>query len=169
MIVRDATVGDMPAVCDIYNALVETTNVMWTEVRETIEQRQDWFRSQTSHGGPVLVAEIDGEVVGFAAYGAFRGQGRWPGYRHTVEHTVHVRRAEWGAGVGRALMVALLDRARASDVHVVVAAIDSGNESSIRFHEHLGFSTVGHMPEVGTKFGQWLHLVLMQRILTDAS
>jgi phosphinothricin acetyltransferase len=169
MIVRDATVADMAAVCDIYNALVETTNVMWTEVRETVAQREEWFRNQTDHGWPVLVAEDGGAVVGFAAYGSFRGQGRWPGYRHTVEHTVHVRRAAWGVGVGQALMSELVDRALASAVHVMVGAVDSGNDSSIRFHERLGFTTVGRMPEVGTKFGQWLDLVLMQRILTDGS
>jgi phosphinothricin acetyltransferase len=169
VIVRDATEGDLPAIRDIYNALIETTTVAWTEVPESLEQRQEWFGNQTRHDWPVVVAEDQGDVVGFAAYGAFRGQGRWPGYRYTVEHTVHVRRAAWGAGVGRALMSELIDRARASEVHVMVGAIDSANESSIRFHEGLGFSTVARMPEVGTKFGQWLDLVLMQRILTDAS
>lgn len=167
MIVRDATLGDMPAVCDIYNALVKTSNVMWTEVPETVEQRQLWYETQRSEGWPVLIAEDGAAVVGFAAYGAFRGHGKWPGYRHTVEHTVHVCRTKWAAGVGSALMTALLDRARASDVHVVVAAIDSGNQRSIRFHERLGFSVVARMPEVGTKFGTWLDLVLMQRILAD--
>jgi L-amino acid N-acyltransferase YncA len=169
VIVRDATEGDLPAIRDIYNALIETTTVAWTEVPESLEQRQDWFADQTRAGWPVLVAEDDRAVIGFAAYGAFRGQGKWPGYRHTVEHTVHVCRAAWGVGVGRALMSELFDRARASEVHVMVGAIDRGNESSIRFHEGLGFSTVARMPEVGIKFGQWLDLVLMQRILTDSS
>jgi L-amino acid N-acyltransferase YncA len=169
MIVRDATIDDLPAVRDIYNALITTTTVAWTEVHETIEQRRDWFERQTRAGWPVLVAEDEGEVIGFAAYGAFRGQGKWPGYRHTVEHTVHVREAAWGVGVGRALMLGLIERARVNDVHVMVGAIDSANGSSIRFHEGLGFATVARMPEIGTKFGQWLDLVLMQRILTDGS
>ncbi len=84
MIVRDATGDDLPAIRDVYNALIETTTVAWTEVHETLEQRRSWFEHQTREGWPVLVAEDDGGVDGFAAYGAFRGQGKWPGYRRVV-------------------------------------------------------------------------------------
>ena len=82
LVVRDAVLGDMPALRDIYNALVPTTTVAWTEVPETLRQRQAWFRRQQRDGYPVLVAAGDGgagEVVGFAAYGSFRGAGlaRW--------------------------------------------------------------------------------------------
>lgn len=118
----------------------------------------------------MLVAEkmVDGGdmvVVGFAAYGDFRGAGRWPGYRFTVENTVHVAEQVWGAGAGRALMEALIATATEQGMHVMVAAIDSDNEVSIRFHEQLGFVVVGRMPEVGRKFDRWLDLVLMQLVL----
>lgn len=163
--IRDAAAADLPAVCDIYNALVATTTVAWTDVPETLDERRRWFAEQRERGRPVLVAERGGRVVGFAAYGDFRGAGRWPGYRHTVEHSIHVRREAWGTGAGRALLEVLIERARAAGVHVMVAGIDGDNDAAIRFHERLGFEVTARMPEVGRKFDRWLDLVLMQRIL----
>jgi phosphinothricin acetyltransferase len=167
LVIRDAVASDMPAVREIYNALVPTTTVAWTEAPETPAERDDWFRRQQRRGRPVLVAVDGGVVVGFATYEDFRGQGKWPGYRYTVEHTVHVTRSHWGSGVGQALLEALIERARADDVHVMVAAIDGDNTDSIRFHQRLGFRVTARMPELGRKFDRWLDLVLMQRILDE--
>ena len=113
----------------------------------------------------MLVAEVKGEIVGFAAYDSFRGSGKWPGYRYTVEHTIHVRDDCWGQGIGSQLLESLIRRARHSGIHVMVAAVDGANDGSIAFHERLGFEVVARMPEVGRKFDRWLELVLMQRIL----
>jgi L-amino acid N-acyltransferase len=169
VVVRDATRSDMPAVCDLYNALIPTSTVAWTEVEQTLVEREAWFERQRRRGFPVLVAEraddAGCEVIGFTAYADFRGDGVWPGYRHTVEHTIHVHESAWGRGVGRALLTELERRAVAAGVHVMVAAIDGANVESIRFHERLGYSIVARMPEVGRKFDRWLELVLMQRIL----
>ena len=165
MIVRDANTQDLPAIRDIYNALISTTTIAWSDHTQTLRQRQAWFRRQQQAGNPVLVAEDQGTVVGFCSYGSFRGAGQWSGYRFTVEHTIHVARSHWGAGVARELLGALIDRAIAADIHVMVGAIDSDNVSSIRFHEKHGFVIVGTMPEIGRKFDRWLNLVLMQRIL----
>jgi L-amino acid N-acyltransferase YncA len=167
VLVRDAVDADLPAIRDLYNALVTTTTVAWTETPQTMRERRAWFAHQRRTACPVLVAERDGRVVGFAAYGSFRGSGKWPGYRHTVEHTIHVDRSQWGAGTGRALMTELIERARRDDVHVMVGAIDGDNVDSIRFHERLGFTVVGRMPEIGRKFDRWLDLVLVQRIVAD--
>ena len=155
----------MAALCALYNALIDTTTIAWTEEQQTLDERRAWFERQQEAGHPVLVAETSDALVGFAAYGSFRGSGKWPGYRHTVEHTIHVARSHWGSGVGRALLEALIERARADDVHVMVGAIDGDNVESIRFHERLGFVEVARMPEVGRKFDRWLDLVLVQRIL----
>lgn len=165
MIVRDAVDEDMPQCRDLYNALIDSTTVAWMEEKQTTHQRRAWFRQQQRNGYPVLVAQDRTGVVGFAAYGSFRGSGKWPGYRHTVEHTIHVDGERWGQGIGRLLMEALVERARQSDVHVMVGAIDGHNIDSIRFHERLGFVEVARMPEVGQKFGRWLDLLLMQRII----
>jgi len=169
MLVRDATVADMEAVRSIYNSLFDTTTIAWTEEEQTAEQRLAWFSRQTERGFPVLVADDGGAVVGFAAYGDFRGAGKWLGYRYTVEHTIHVRESHWGAGVGRLLLRALIERARAQGMHAMVGAIDGENEASVRFHERLGFTEVARMPEIGVKFGRWLDLILMQLIVTPMS
>jgi L-amino acid N-acyltransferase len=168
VIVRDAVAGDMPAIRDLYNSLIPTTTVAWTDTPQTLRERQAWFVRQVRDGFPVLVAQAGGDVVGFTAYGSFRGAGIWPGYRHTVEHTIHVGRPHWGAGIGRALLEALIDRARLAGVHAIVGAIDGDNVASIRFHERLGFTVVAMMPEVGRKFDRWLDLVLVQRIVATS-
>jgi L-amino acid N-acyltransferase YncA len=165
--VRDARRDDLRFVVDLYNSLVLTTTVAWTDVRQTYEERDTWFTRQQADGFPVLVAEVDGNLAGFAAFGSFRGAGKWPGYCLTVEHTIHVHDAQQGKGIGRALLEALMERARAQGRHVLVAAVDSDNLSSIRFHDRLGFVEVARLPEVGHKFGRWLDLVLMERILDE--
>ena len=166
VVVRDATTDDLPAITTIYNAHLETTTHEWTEALHTVGERAAWLAEQTAAGLPALVAADRGDVVGWATFGDFRDSQRWPGYRFTVEHSIHVREDSWGRGVGRALIGALEARARAAGKHVMVAGIDSANDRSIRFHERLGFVEVARMPEVGEKFGRRLDLVLMQRILT---
>jgi L-amino acid N-acyltransferase len=168
VVIRDAGHDDLPAITEIANALIATTAIEWTDEPHTVEDRAVWLGEHRAAGHPVVVAEVDGAVVGFAAWGAFRDVRRWPGYRTTVEHTVHVRGDHWGTGVGRALMAELIGRARASGMHVMVAAVDAGNLESIRFHERLGFVEVARLPEVGHKFGRWLDLVLLQLVLDDA-
>jgi L-amino acid N-acyltransferase YncA len=165
VIIRDAVLADIPALVDLHNALIPTETITWTEELETHEQRRAWFERQSRDAFPVLVAEAAKEVVGCASYGHFRGEGKWPGYRGTVEHSIHVREDYWRRGVGRSLLETLVERARAAGVHVMVGAIDGANEASIRFHERLGFTLVARMPQTGQKFGRWLDLVLMQRII----
>ncbi len=165
--IRDAVEADLAAIVDIYNALITSTTITWTEELETVEGRTAWFERQAHDGFPVLVAEDAGSVAGFATYEPFRGEGKWPGYRATAELSLHVGEAYWRRGVGTALLGSLIERAQVSGIHVLVAAIDSENEPSIRLHERLGFVEVGRMPQTGQKFGRWLDLVLMQRIVDD--
>ena len=167
MLIRDALDDDVAAITRLYNALIPTTTVTWTEELDSIEHRLQWLRRQQDAGLPVLVAEVEGAIAGFTAYEYFRGEGKWPGYRLTMELSIHVDEAYWGRGVGRGLIEALCARAREAGIHVLVAAIDGENDASIRFHERLGFSVVGRMPQTGVKFGRWLDLVLMQRILDE--
>lgn len=165
LIIRPADQTDLPAILDLYNALIDSTTVAWTDKPDTLPQRQRWLADQEAAGFAVLVAEIDGAVAGFASYGSFRGEGKWPGYRHTVEHSIHVDEPYWGKGIGRALIDGLIDHARENQIHVMVGAVDADNVESIRFHERLGFVEVARMPEVGRKFDRWLDLVLLQRVL----
>ena len=165
MIVRDATVDDVAALNGLYNALITTTTVAWTDTCEPLTDRLEWFERQQQAQRPVLVAENGGVVVGYTTWESFRGAGKWPGYRHTIEHTIHVEQDHWGHGVGRRLMTELIDRARTAGMHVMVGAVDADNAASIRFHERLGFEQVARMPEVGRKFDRWLDLVFMQLII----
>jgi len=165
--IREAGVDDVEAITALTNALISTTTYEWREAPFSVEDRRAWLAAKAAAGMPVLVADDGGDVVGWAGYGDFRDTGRWPGYRFTVEHTVHVREDHRGRGVGRRLMEALLDRALADGKRVMVAAIDASNVDSVLFHERLGFAEVGRLPGVGEKFGHRLDLVLMQRDLTS--
>ncbi|MGI9602617.1 MAG: GNAT family N-acetyltransferase [Acidimicrobiales bacterium] len=167
LIRRDAVDADVVAMTDIYNALLESTTIEWTEQAHTVDQRLQWQQAQQRAGRPVLVAEADAAVVGWASYGDFRDADRWPGYRFTVEHSIHVAQPWWGRGVGRLLIDGLIERAIADGKHVMVAGIDGSNVESIRFHEKMGFTVAGELSEIGRKHDQWLDLVLMQLVLGD--
>ena len=161
--IRPATAEDAGAIAEIQNALLATTAIEWRDEPHTPASRVDWI----DRHHVVLVAVDGDDVVGFAAYGDFRDTAGWPGYRFVVENSIHVRESHWGSGVGRQLMEALIDAAAAAGKHAMVAAVDGENEASIRFHERLGFVEVARMPEVGSKLGRWLDLVLLQRQLDD--
>jgi L-amino acid N-acyltransferase len=167
MKVRPATPDDLGAITSIQNALLGSTTIEWTDEPHTVDDRRAWLDRHRRDGHAVLVADLDGEVVGFAAYDDFRDTGKWPGYRFTVELTIHVDEDHWGSGVGRSLIESLVVHARSAGKHTMVAAIDADNVGSIRFHERLGFTEVGRMPEVGAGHGRWLSLVLLQRSLTS--
>ena len=121
---------------------ITTETYAWTETPQTLDERQAWFARQQDHEYPVLVADESDAVIGFAAYADFRGDGKWPGYRFTVEHTIHVREDVWGRGIGRGAPRRAHGARPCDDIHVMVAAIDSDNTASIAFHERMGFTTV---------------------------
>jgi phosphinothricin acetyltransferase len=163
--IRPATVDDLPALRRLFNALIPTTTVAWRDEAATPAEMAAWFTEQQDAHHPVFVAELDRDVVGYTCWTRFRGGPRFPGYRHTVEDTIHVDGAHHRRGIGRALLAALLAEAPRRDVHVIVAGLDSANLASIELHRSMGFTEVGRMPELGRKFDRWLDLVLMQRIL----
>ena len=160
--IRPAVDVDLPAITAIYNAFVPTTTHEWTEALHTVEERSGWLRAQGAAGRPVLVATDGDDVVGWASYGDFRDSTRWPGYRFTVEHSIHVAESHWNQGVGRALLGGLVDDARHAGKLVMIGGIDASNVRSIDFHARLGFREVGRLPGIGEKFGERLDLVLMQ-------
>lgn len=165
MQIRDAVDADAPAIAAIYNDAVVNTTAIWNEVQVDAANRVGWMADRRRLGYPVLVAvDGDGTVLGYASFGDWRV---FDGYRHTVEHSVYVRTDRRGGGIGKALMRALIARARAIGKHVMVAAIEAGNQGSIALHETLGFQRTGLMPQVGMKFGRWLDLAFLQLILDD--
>ena len=163
MLVRDAEDSDLPQIVELVNVLLSTTTIEWTDTPYSLQDRREWLAKHRFANDPVLVAEVDGEVAGFACYSDFRDSQKWPGYRFVVEHTIHVRERDWHEGIGRALIEGLLQRAAAAGKRVMVAAVDGDNTGSIRFHERCGFVEVARMPGIGFKLGRWLTLVLLQR------
>lgn len=161
--IRDAEDRDAPGIAAIYNHAVDNTTAIWNETKVDAANRLDWIHARRLAGFPVLVAADDtGAVAGYASFGDWRA---FQGYRHTVEHSVYVRTDAQGMGLGRRLMEALIARARELDKHVMVAAIEAGNQGSIALHERLGFTRVAVMPQVGAKFGRWLDLAFLQLVL----
>ena len=160
--VGDADEADLPGILGIYNDVIATSTAVYSETPVTLSDRQAWFRARTEQGYPILVARDGSGVVGYATFGDFRA---WPGYRFTVEHSVHVRADRRGQGIGSRLVEALVPRARSLGKHVMIGGIDADNAASIRMHERLGFERTAHMKQVGWKFGRWLDLVFMQRTL----
>jgi L-amino acid N-acyltransferase YncA len=162
MILRPAEQADLHGILAIYNEVIASSTAIYSYVPVTLEDRALWLSARQKQGYPVLVAVEGSEVLGFATFGDWRS---WPGYRYTVEHTVHIQAPRRGEGIGRTLMQALFPLALALGKHVMIGGIDAANEASIRFHERLGFEATGRMREVGHKFGRWLDLVFMQRLL----
>ena len=163
MPIRAAVPNDLPAILAIYNDVIATSTAVYALEPATLDERRAWLEARQAQGFPVLVATEGDKVLGFASFGEWRGA--WPGYRYTVEHSVHVRADRRGGGVGRGLVEALFPIARRMGKHVMIGGIDAANEASLRFHERLGFERIAHFREVGRKFGRWLDLVFVQRIL----
>ena len=160
MQIRDAVESDLPGLLAIYNDVIATSTAVYSYLPVTLEDRRQWWQTRIGQGYPVLVAVNESGVLGFSTFGDFR---TWPGYRFTVEHSVHVRADCRGQGVGKELVKALFPRATALGKHVMIAGVDGANEASIRFHERLGFEKAALLREVGHKFDRWLDLVFLQR------
>jgi len=159
--IRPAADTDLEAMNAIYNREVREGIATWELDEWSSEQRLDWFRARDQQE-PVLVAEQDRKVIGFAYLSAYRGR---RGYRFTREDTIWINPAYHRQGVGRALIAALIEAARALDVHVIVAVIDEDNPGSIALHRGFGFQQVGNERETGHKFGQWRSSVELTLVL----
>jgi L-amino acid N-acyltransferase YncA len=153
---------DADAIREIYNREVLGTTVTFDLVARTHDDQILWL-DHHSGGHPAIVAvDDDGTVVGFGAISPWRPR---PAYSPTVEDSVYVH-ADWrGRGVGRLLLDELVRLAQAHGFHSVMARIVGGHEASIALHAACGFETAGVEREVGRKFGKWLDVVLMQRML----
>jgi phosphinothricin acetyltransferase len=163
MLIRNAEPKDVPPILALYNQAVRETTAAWTNREETLDERLTWFEGRMKQDLPVLIAVDDTDaVLGFASFGPFRPR---EGYRLTVEHSVYVDPAAQRRGIGRALLERLMEIATAKNLHVLVGVIDGGNAASIALHEKLGFHVAGHLPEAGTKFGRWLDLVFVAKVL----
>ncbi|MCP1501306.1 phosphinothricin acetyltransferase [Curtobacterium herbarum] len=157
--VRDCTPADLDVVHALHVDAVLHSTAIWQEVPHPRTWFDTWLTERQGDGWPVLVAEVDGVVAGYATYSQWRPH---QGYRLTVEHSVYVVESFRGRGIASTLMAALVARATAEGRHVMIAGICSANTGSIALHERLGFTTVAVVPEVGRKADRWLDLTLMR-------
>jgi len=159
---RLAGIADAGAIRDIYNPEVTGSTVTFDLVPRSLDDQIAWLHE---HGGahPAIVATDDaGEVTGFGSLSPYRSR---PAYATTVEDSVYVRQDRRGEGVGRLLLTELVHLAGTHGFHAVMARIVGGHEASITLHEACGFELVGTEREVGRKFGRWLDVAVMQRLV----
>jgi phosphinothricin acetyltransferase len=161
--IRQARADDAGAIAAIWNHMIRDTAATFNAEEKPTGDVAALIATRQSTGRAFLVADEAGTVLGFATYDQFRGG---VGYRHSMEHTVHLAPSAQGRGFGRALMLALEDHARTADVHVMMAGVSSENPGGRAFHEALGYRLSGTVPQVGRKFGRWMDLWLLHKILT---
>jgi L-amino acid N-acyltransferase len=161
--VRVATEADAEPIRRIYNHEVQHSTATFDLVPRSPEEQRSWLASR-SGAFSVLVAEWEAEVVGFASVSPYKERAA---YRTTVEDSVYVRGDRRGLGIGRALLLSVLDAAEASGFHAVMARIEAGGAASRALHGACGFRLVGIEREVGRKFNRWLDVALMQCLLHE--
>ncbi|MES2544344.1 MAG: N-acetyltransferase family protein [Bacteroidota bacterium] len=162
--IRAAVFSDLDTILEIINhEILNSTSIYDYEPRD-FDTQKAWFEDKQKQNFPVIVAEYDKGVIGFATYGTFRFK---EGYRFTVEHSVYVSPEFKGKGVGRKLLLHLIELAKEQKLHSMVGVIDSENQGSIKFHETFGFENVGNIKESAYKFDRWLDSIFMQLILKE--
>ena len=161
---RKAVETDLAAIQRIYNDAILTTTATWDEEPWPWERRLQWWRDHNNPHEPILVAECDGAVVGFAYLTRYSAKSGW---RFTREDTIYIDAPWRGRGVGRQLLGALIAEARRIGIHLVVASITSENEASLALHRAFGFEYVGDFREAGFKFGRRLDTSFLQLVLDD--
>ncbi len=161
MQVRLATLADAEAIRTIYNREVTGSTVTFDLVPRSLDDQRSWL---AAHAGahPAVVAEVGGRIVGFGSLSPYRDR---PAYATTVEDSVYVDTDWRGKGVGKAVLAELVRLAGLHGFHSVMARIVDGHEASIALHRACGFELVGIEREVGRKFGRWLDVVVMERLL----
>ena len=163
LLIRPSVAGDLAAITAVYAWNVDhgtgTFELEAPDAAEIARRRDDVL----SKGLPWLVAERDGDVVGYAYANHFRPR---LAYRFAVEDSVYLLPSAQGQGLGRLLLAELIVRCEAAGSRQMLAVIgDSANAGSVRLHEALGFTPTGVFKSVGWKFDAWRDVVLMQRSL----
>ena len=157
--IRPYKTDDTQAILAIINHNILHSTSLYDYNIRSYEQQKTILEEKINKKFPVIVAELDGIVVGFGMYSEFRFR---EAYQFTVEHSVYVSEDFQSKGIGKQLLQELINLARKQKLHTMIGVIDSENQSSVVFHEKFGFKTVGIIKESGYKFDRWLDSVLMQ-------
>ena len=163
MIIRPATHSDLTGILEIYNEAVLNTTATYDYEPRTLEHRVAWLEDHIRTNYPVFVAVGDsGRVVGWSALNRYHDR---MGYRFTTENSIYVAADRRGKGIGKLLMPPLIEGAGHRGLRAILAGIDASNEPSIRLHASFGFEKVAHFKQVGFKFGRWLDVIYMEKLL----
>jgi len=157
-----ATTYHLTGLLNIVNYAILNTTAVYDYEPRSYEDMKTWLLEKLAGNWPVIVAEQDGEVVGYASYGTFRFK---EGFKYTVEHSVYVANGHTGKGIGNKLVAELIVLARAQGLHTMIGCIDAYNAGSIAFHKKFGFKEAGILIQSGYKFDRWLDLLFMQLML----
>ena len=160
--IRDYQKQDCPAVLAIINDAILNSTALYDYNERTLTTQEAVFDEKLQKGFPVIVAEMNNEVVGFGYYSEFRFR---DAYKFTVEHSVYANKNCIGKGIGKLLLTELIKRAKHQNLHTMIGVIDSENRNSIDFHKKFGFEEVGYIKDSGFKFDRWLHSVFVQKML----
>ncbi|UGS21899.1 GNAT family N-acetyltransferase [Flavobacterium cyclinae] len=160
--IRDYQKNDCPAILDIINDAILNSTALYDYNVRTLTTQETIFEEKLQKGFPIIVAEMNNEVVGFGYYSEFRFR---EAYKFTVEHSVYANKNVIGKGIGKLLLTELIEKAKQQNLHTMVGVIDSENTNSIDFHKKFGFEEVGFIKESGFKFNKWLHSVIVQKML----
>lgn len=168
IVVREATPADLAAVTGIYADEVANGSASFEVQPPDLAEMTARFEAIRAGGYPWIVAERDGDVLGYAYAGAYHKRAA---YRFTVEDSVYVARAGRGMGVGRALLGALIGRCEEAGFRQMIAIISrsQSSDASIGLHRALGFGISGELPDVGYKQGAWRGITIMQRALGEGA
>lgn len=161
MQIRVATLQDAEAINDIYNAYPLTSTCTFDVELLPLQKRIEWLESKLGKHF-VLVADQDGQITGWASVAPLKER---PAYQNSVESSVYIREGFHGQGIGKALMLALIDKARENGFHTIIAGATAEQTASIELHLKLGFVKIAHYKEVGFKFGRWLDTAYYQLML----
>ena len=162
MELRLATLDDAEAIREIYNVEVTTSTATFDLVPRTLEAQRQWMDSRSGAHAVVVAVDETGVVRAFGSLSPWRDR---PAYSTSVEDSVYVHRDHHGQGLGKAVLTELVDTAVRHGFHACMARIVGGHEASIALHRSCGFEIVGTEREIGRKFGRWLDVVLMERLL----
>ena len=160
--IRAYQTEDTQAILDIINYNILHSTALYDYNIRNYEQQKAILEDKINKGFPVIVAELNRELVGVGMYSEFRFR---EAYKFTVEHSVYVSEKHIGKGIGKVLLSELIQLAKAQGLHTMIGVIDSENQGSIEFHEQFGFKIVGTIKESGYKFDRWLDSVFMQLLL----
>jgi phosphinothricin acetyltransferase len=161
---RTAKARDAEAVAGIYNHEVTNGASTFDLVPRSIDEQREWIAARSGAFSVIVAEDTQFGVVGFAALGTYRDRA---GYRTTVENSIYVHRDHQRRGIGKLLLVRLLDVARDSGFHTVIARIEASSEGSLALHTSLGFVIVGIEREIGRKHGRWLDSIILQKMLAE--